>query len=558
MRLATVGLSLFGLWALSMLSLAILGGYQLYSPVPLYDSWDGIVHFLQQPHFNSLAPWLAQHNEHRPVLSRLLFWLDDRYFDGASYFLIISNYVCVAASVYVFWRIVRRLSGTVQADKGQVAVGLFILAWLFQWMQVENFSWAFQSQFFLAQLLPLCALYSAYLSVAQPQKPRLFWQACALGVLSVGTMANGMLALPLMTVYAVWLRQSWPRVLSLAGLSLVACLLYFSNYITPEGHGSLGHALWHDPLGVIHYVINYLGNPFYYLAGQRKLGCIIAALSGVVFIGLVLRSAWSLWRAPVKQPLPIAVLLYVLYLGATALGTAGGREMFGVAQALSSRYTTPTLMAWLAVALLYWPVWRSHLTVKHRWLWLLLLILMVLMSRQQSKVLRWQTDTVFQQKVAGLALELNIPDMEQLKAIYPVPLRIWGITQQAFGQQRCFFKRYPFVGLRQQLAKPVSSIMPTMACQGMINQRLPIAGDSRFMSIDGGVSKLTNADLVRFLNERQQVIGYAMVSSPLMCSSKRWPYVYKGYVLVEPLSTITLQVLYKDDVMCQVRLPISP
>lgn len=548
MRLSTIGLSVLSLWALGMVALAALGGYQLYSPVPLDDAWDGIVHFLQQPHLDNMSAWWSQHNEHRVVLSRLLFWLDDRYFSGASIFLLVVNYLCAAAAAYLFWRIVRRLSGTARADKAQVVMGLFIVAWLFQWMQVENFSRAFQSQFFLAQLLPLGALYLSFLAADLPKRRCLFGQSCLLGVLACGTMANGVLTLPLMTLYAVWLRQSKWRVLTLASLALVLCLLYFRHYTKPTGHGSLVQAVLHDPLGVMHYLLMYLGNPWYYLSGQRQLGGVIARLGGGVFIGLALRSAWWLWRQPVKQPLVIALFLYVLYISATALATAGGRECFGVAQALSSRYTTPMLMAWLALLLPYRP-WN----VKHRGGWLVWLVVAIMMSRQQTKILRIEPDALFQQKVAGLALELNIPDAEQLKAIYPVPLRIWGITQQAYDQQRSFFNRTPFVGLRHSLMRSVPVFDVAMVCQANISQWQVIGQGTHFARIEGDLSGGQGADVLRFLNEKQKIVGYAFTCPPSSQSSDK-PWQYQGYVLDQPIKGLHVQALRHGNVVCQARL----
>ena len=54
-----------------------------------------------------------------------------------------------------------------------------------------------------------------------------FIAACFLGVLSLGSMANGVLALPLMTAYAAITRLGWRRVVILAVLSSLGVLAYF-------------------------------------------------------------------------------------------------------------------------------------------------------------------------------------------------------------------------------------------------------------------------------------------------------------------------------------------
>ena len=96
-----------GLFACCMATLAIIGGIKGYSSIPYWDMWDSTVNFNIRLAQGDYSVWWAQHNEHRIVLSKILFWMDQYFFGGLSTFLIITNYLLVLALVYLFWRIIQ-------------------------------------------------------------------------------------------------------------------------------------------------------------------------------------------------------------------------------------------------------------------------------------------------------------------------------------------------------------------------------------------------------------------------------------------------------------------
>jgi hypothetical protein len=59
-----------------MAGLAVAGVCRAYSPVPFSDMWDGYLHFFMQVSDGDSGAWWRQHNEHRIVLARLLFWIN--------------------------------------------------------------------------------------------------------------------------------------------------------------------------------------------------------------------------------------------------------------------------------------------------------------------------------------------------------------------------------------------------------------------------------------------------------------------------------------------------
>jgi len=196
-------------------------GSRLISPIPFSDMWDGYLQFYMSIQDGHIAEWWAQHNEHRILISRLLFWVDLAWFNGQNWFLILINYVLAGLSAFTFWQLLKIRSQDTQDHHARILIGLFLTAWMFLWTQNDNFTWGFQSQFLLAQLLPLCAFYYLYQSIAaQYPSFRHFMMACAFGVASVGAMANGVLALPLMVLYAILTRQSLARIGVLVLLSI--------------------------------------------------------------------------------------------------------------------------------------------------------------------------------------------------------------------------------------------------------------------------------------------------------------------------------------------------
>src|SRR5690554_6012735 len=252
----------FGAVTALIVLLAVVGGARAWTPVPFWDMWDGTLGFYIAVQDGNTATWWAQHNEHRIILARLLFWLDFRFFSGTGLFLTVMNYIFVALATLLFIRIGKQRWHALDPAADQRTtwhwwlLAMLLCAWLFQWMQWENFSWAFQSQFFLAQLIPLYALYTIARAADAERHNSLHWfvAACIFGVLAVGTMANGIITLPLLTVYALLTRQGSRRVGVLLILTVVLLGLYFRNFDTPEHHGSLSDAILTQPLALIQYV----------------------------------------------------------------------------------------------------------------------------------------------------------------------------------------------------------------------------------------------------------------------------------------------------------------
>lgn len=501
----------YGLNGLACLfiALAVVGAIRSYSAVPYWDMWDSYLPFLDQAASGDWHVWWHQHNEHRIVLSRLFFWADLRWFDGAGWFLVAVNYLLVALGAVLFCRILREHAAAHERSIALHALTAFTVICLFFWSQSENLTWGFQSQFILAQLLPLTALYALYRALDRGAGA--FALACLLGILSVLTMANGILALPLMALYAMLTRQGARRIGVLLVLAVLTVWAYFHDYSSPAGHGSLAQALKDGPEHFIRYVFTYLGGPFNYAFGGGKLGKIAALLAGLLFVVGAARIAWRTLRAPRQASLPLALLFFVAYIGGTAVGTAIGRAQFGVEQALAHRYTTPALMAWVALLVLSAPALLALQGWRRRLAYGAMGLMILPMLAFQSQALQSRADEMFDRATGALAIELRIRDTQEINHVYPSP-DVIAHSEQAADRQRSVFGMYPYRGARVQMNTMFApQVLPP--CQGFIDFTNIAEGDSRYLRVDGWLYEpagKTVPQVVRFLDAGGKQVGYAL------------------------------------------------
>ncbi len=495
--------------ALLFVVLAVVGGVRAYSAVPFWDMWDSYLPMADRAASSDWSVWWRQHNEHRIVLSRLLFWLDLRWFGGGSWFLIAVNYLLVLLGAVLFCRLLRQAAASSKRELDQHALAALIVASLFFWSQHENLTWAFQSQFILAQLLPLSALYVLYRSIQGGGIQ--FALACLLGVLSAGTMANGILALPLMTIYALLTRQGARRASVLAALSAVVLFAYFHDYVSPAGHGALSQ-VWHRKEQFVRYVAIYLGSPLYFALGEGRIGKTVALLAGLFLIGCWVRFAWLNLRRPHQAALQLALLFFIAYIVGTASGTAAGRMQINMTPAF--RYTTPALMAWAALLALSAPTLLALHGRRRQLAYGALALLMLPMLKFQFKALDSHADEVFDRSVAALAIELRVHDKVEIGHVYP-STEVIARSTQAADNQRSVFGMYPYRGARTHMGT-VFAPAALPACMGALDSAGLIEGEGRFLRVDGWLydpAGKTVPQVVRLLDPEGKQVGYALGGS---------------------------------------------
>lgn len=563
------------LWVLRILAalfvaLAIAGAVRNFSMVPWWDMWEGYVDFYLSVAAGDWGRWWAPHNEHRIVLSRILFWIDIAWFGGTQVFLIAMNLVLVAAAFLTLRAMLRERLGPAAPAGHQQAFSLFMLACLFAWMQKENLTWAFQSQFFLAQWLPLLALYLLYRSTLPgPASGRDFVLACVTGALCIVTLASGVIAPPLLVAYAIVLRMPPRRIATLAVVAVLCVAAYYAGYQSPRGHGSVGDYNRYQPLMLARYVVLYIGSPLYHVIHDPALPASrdhlqAAQAFGTLFVVLTLVQAWRALRAPRQNALALSLLVFILYIGGTALGTGLGRLLFGLEQATSSRYSTPALMAWMALFVLYAPALSRQLQPwRHRVVWPLVAVLLILLP-QQNRARKSFEPELYEREVAALALELRAYDRGQLVHIYPAPERGIQVAYQAADLDLGVFGQPWLRDAGKRLGQPVAALPAAVCRAGGIDLK-PIAGEPGFQRLEGWIAppdghggRLHGIEIVA---ADGRLVGYASAgprdrgANPER-DSVAGMQVFKGYVRTEnahgPLA------LAARDAGCAARLAAIP
>jgi len=503
-RLPGIALALV---TLLIVTLCVAGGVRNYTPVPFWDMWDA----LQLQFTKGASGLLDLHNEHRIVFARLLFMMDLGLFKGSQVFLLVVNYLLAGLSALLLILITRRCIPEPEGRALRFALTCLIISLCYAWSQRENFIWAFQSQFFLAQQLPLLAFYLLYLSSAQERhRTLLFALASLTGIACAGTMANGVLALPIMAVLALFLGLGRSRALLLGVLGAFVCGLYFLRFQSPGQQESL--PLSH-PLQLLHYLLAYLGGPGFHVTGSSR----VAVFGGLFMLGSCLYFAVLALTQRRNDRLLFLLLAFLLYIGISAVGVASARLLMGIEQAFSSRYATPTLMAWIVLLLIYARVFhfaqlRPSTTV------IAVLLLSLTLLPQQRHALENNAADIHARMLGALAVEMGINDEDRIRLIYPFP---HDLLQHAPPMARAHYAVYNDERLRDALLEQDKPAQPqwTQAprCAGFVDSISPLANDPGYLYVQGWMYDTKNKAVpstIRIIDQQGVVVGRAFTGIP--------------------------------------------
>lgn len=359
-RTKTAGWALAGVCALIALIICIdtvAMVVRTYSPLPYWDQWDSLLDYQTLRHGNfTLTHLFALHNEHRLAVPRLIFFADYALAGGTNKLNLFVIGLIQAAHAGLLLALIGRKRWRAPSTWIVAAAVVGLLLSISQW---ENLTWGFQSQFVGVFALATGAYVLMARAVGADGRRRIGVFALAILLLFLATfsMANGLVAASIAVVLCLGLRAPWWMPVGTAVYVALAALFYFHNYHAANDHSDLAYVLAH-PWDFVSYFLGYLGN----LAGEQLLwqplgepplvrpaatilGGVGLALGGAAFLLVALRK-----ETDRVQAVLVAVMLFVL---ATAALTAAGRLNFGVWQAYSSRYRTPTAIFW-AVQLIFW------------------------------------------------------------------------------------------------------------------------------------------------------------------------------------------------------------
>jgi Ca2+/Na+ antiporter len=378
-------------------------------------------------------PWQAffeQHNEHRLAFSHLIFVADVRYFGARNVLSLIANLVLAGLLAAAFYRIAVHYRATLsRSARFGLAGGVLVFA--FSWIQNENFTWGFQSQWFAVYLFALFAFHSIERTAEatadnERTKSRKWFAAAMVSAWAAAySMSSGVLVFPVLFVQAIYLRLKPRDLLLIVAITAAVWYAYFIDWVKPASSGSLTTTLLEHPVAEFHYVLLYLGAPAFF-AGLDPRGA--DACGALALAGLLAGCIYAIWRRE-RHPRAIAMLAFAVFIAGNALLTASGRLWLGIESALASRYTTASLAGWLALILFAAVNVGSGRYIRSVVLVAVFAILTIV--SYQSLALKPDDDVAYSRLVAGLALRAHVYDPAITNPIYPFPDRLTAISKDA-------------------------------------------------------------------------------------------------------------------------------
>lgn len=498
-KLALTVSCLLALWAVAS---DIIGVVRDFSPVPFWDQWDGYIDF----YMHSADGWSAfwrPHNEHRIVISKMIFWADIRWFQGRNVLALAANLAFMCAQVVSFvWIACRYIRGT----RARVAVAAGVSVLLFSWVQWENLIWAFQDQWFSVFMFALLSFHCLERSASDR---RIRWIALALlcAFASVGSMANGLLTFPALAVMGLFFRIGWRRVALLVALT-AAMIATYSHGLTSSSDASLLAAMRTFPHEIARFLILYIGSPPW---GAMQRIDLSFAFGVAVLFGAVLAALLMAVRVGHPDKINgvafVALAWFVLLSG--FLTGAGRVPTLGSGVAVASRYETAALVAWASLLVFY----AVNCTTRIQWTclaiaWIVAAAVVIPYQRQAVHPLSART---FDLDVAGLALRAGIYDSPRTALLSQNPDRLRDVAKAAQSEGISIFSDsspdYPTYG---------SPVRTTTSCIGNVEAISRASRDSTLAQITGWAYGLDGkpAEQIVITDPLGHPIGYGVTGQP--------------------------------------------
>ncbi len=495
------------------LALLLAGVVRAYTPVPLHDMWEGgLLSYFRALEDGFFWETFSFWNEHRIVLSKLLFWIDFQYFDARFVFLIAANVVLLLS----IWLALCALGRALIAERNaRLAVCAGLSALSLSWLQRENLDSPFQSQFLLAYLVPLLAFRAMAQAMHGRHERRWFAAALVLGAASLGTMANGILAFPLLFAMQVAhgitrKRWAWARLGLVAFCGATLTALWFHAYSGTASAPPTARNL-------LAFAATFLAFPFADLTGSIGGGVAGAA---VYFAGLgyVLSRCWK--ARGFLDPNVFAVLALIAYVLATAIVTAYGRANELSNAALVSRYATPSLVAWAALFLLLAATVRDRAHAGRYFARASLAVAIVLFPAQLTRPLGDDGPAlVHGSRWAALAFELDIPDPKATAWVFHVRSSeqyevLRDVAAQLTSSHRSIFADPMWAEAIGRLGAPAAA--GYRACESAVENVSPVPGDPTYRAVRGWAVDMQAWRQPRFVYfaAEGKIVGLALRGAP--------------------------------------------
>lgn len=306
--------------------------------VTFWDEWSWVPLF--RDYFQGHIAWALmweQHNENRmffPNLLALIVGIFTKYNSKVEMFMSAGLLIMTFLLILWFW---------LKAGLGlwRYVPMAFVI---FSLVQNENSLWGFQTAWYLVLFF---SAFSCLLLVKVGEKPQLVWYAIVLSFVGSFSSLQGLIIWPLGFVWLVRERQvmrrrPFRRLMTLWTISsvMVGLMYFYGLNLNAAGASSLGYFMAHPFLDVQYYLASLGG-----VMGLSEFTNVVfvSECIGVAILGIAAFVIVDYFRDSPDQKRSFFTMLVVFGMLFDLLLDIGRSEL-GVAQALSSRYTTYNLM----------------------------------------------------------------------------------------------------------------------------------------------------------------------------------------------------------------------
>lgn len=513
---AATGLSL--LLAAFFVVAAVIGTVRWSHPIPYWDMWDGHLSFWFQLQDGNPAIWWELSNEHHLLLLKAIFWLDLAIFSGSTVFLLAVNLTLLAVLTVVLILILgKRLmegNGKEISKLGYVAIASVIITIVTAWMQGEDLTIGYHSQWILITLLPLAIFFFIGLTAQSgARRPRVYFAvSIGLTILTPWAAASGLIAPFIAAGLAYVLGLTWKRVIAFLVIGFVSVAVYSIGHpLTGESDGPITNFLT-MPFDVIRFWLLYLGGPWSRVTGSQWIGGVAGAVFVIIVTTYVVRMILSRQRS-IWGLVAAAFPLFMLLM---AFVTAAGRISYGIEQVSALRYLTPMLSAWACLLILSAPGLARAFSKGASIALIAVVLIPVLLLPEQARGMQSPHDTLHQRDTATLAVALNALDPGAIAAVYPIsPERPLALGQRAMAEGLGVLGSAPYPGLAASVGAS-GPFAPPIECFGWLDSRAQLDG-STWDRVDGWViaeGHDTDRGVFTLTNGSGTIVGFITTGKP--------------------------------------------
>jgi hypothetical protein len=333
-------------------------GYLDYTRFPWFDAWAYWTEYLNARSWTFIFDKM---NEHRIVLTRLLYIADTACCRADTRLLVVSSFLVQFGSSFLLYRMT--CSAFALSRPRRVYAAGLILAFCFAAPQWINFTWTFLTCFLTVPFGAIASFICLTNSVADgPDAPlslRWIFASGAMALVATCSMSNGLLVWPLLVVMAATLRLPKGVVLGFTAATLVAFATYMAG--APVAQGSITQSL-QKPWQIVPFALAYLGSAFDepMLVVGKAFGqhwdayrVPLTVLAGALGVTLVLRLAVAEARKPSVDRRRLPMLFTLAFFMTSSAVIALGRTKLTLDLALTSRYVTASLLFWVCLLLIF-------------------------------------------------------------------------------------------------------------------------------------------------------------------------------------------------------------